>query len=77
MDNLKMGKIKAFVTFPSYEADDLVHMSYAIELPDFRSYEPDYTEANRKTIKTFYGQLADADCHVIFDFEMPKNLNNG
>jgi len=67
-----MEKIKAFVTFPHAEAAGLVHMSYVIELPDFRSYEPDYTEENRKALNKFYSQMADSACYVIFDFEMPK-----
>jgi hypothetical protein len=72
-----MNKIKAFVTFPNYESAGLVHMSYAVELPDFRAYQPDYTEENRKFIKKFYSEVADSDCYVIFDFEMPKNASNG
>jgi len=71
MDN-KMNKIKAFITFPNYEAAGLVHSSYIVEMPDFRAYTPDYTEENRKHLKKFYSELADSDCHVIFDFEMPK-----
>lgn len=66
-----MKHITAFITFQ--EDSDIVKKgdSCTIELPDFKGYEPDYTEPNREHIKTFYGQLADSECSVVFDFEMP------
>lgn len=44
--------------------------SCLIELPNFKGYEPDYTEPNREEIKKTWGQLADAECSVVFDFEV-------
>jgi len=71
-----MKKIKVFVVFQ--EDSDVVKKgdSYAIELPDFLSYTPNYSEENRKEIKKFYSQIADCDCTVIFDFEMPAIEKN-
>lgn len=67
-----MKKIKAFVVFQS--DSDVIKKgdSYTIELPDFLSYEPNYTEENRKELNRFYSQMADSDCTVIFDFEIPN-----
>lgn len=66
-----MKQIVVFITFQ--QDSDIVKKgdSYTMELPDFKGYEPDYTEPNREHIKTFYGQMADSECSVVFDFEMP------
>jgi hypothetical protein len=69
-----MNKIKAFITIKNDPSVGIMPEYYTMELPDFREYEPDYTEQNRKTIKTFYWQLADSDCHVVFDFEVPGSM---
>lgn len=66
-----MKQITAFIVFQ--EDPDVVKNgdSCTIELPDFKGYAPDYTEPNRESIKQLWSQLADAECSVIFDFEMP------
>jgi hypothetical protein len=67
-----MKYIKALVTYQQESLDIPNRPKYfCLELPDFRAYEPDYTEENRKTIKKFYSELADAPCSVVFDFEVP------
>lgn len=66
-----MRQITAYITFQ--EDSNIVKKgdSCTIELPDFKGYSPDYTEPNREHIKQFYGQLANAECSVVFDFEIP------
>lgn len=70
-----MKKITAFITFK--EDSDVVKKgnSLTIELPNFKGYLPDYTEPNRVEIAKIWGQLADAECSVVFDFELPNVLN--
>lgn len=64
-----MNKITAIITFRGDISVGLPGATYTMELPDFREITPDYTEANRKTIKQFYGELRDEGCHVVFSFE--------
>lgn len=69
-----MKKITAFITF---QADSNVVKkgdSCIIELPDFKEYEPDYTETIRKQIRTLWAQVANSNCSVVFDFEMPNMI---
>lgn len=71
-----MKKITAFITFQ--EDSEVVKRGdyFTIELPNFKGYAPDCTEPNREDIKSFWGQLADAQCSVVFDFEIPPTLSD-
>ena len=71
-----MKQVKAFITFQ--EDSDVVKKgdSCVIELPNFKGYEPDYTEPNREALRTFYSQMGDSYCSVVFDFEIPA-VNRG
>lgn len=71
-----MKKIRAYITYKEDANGKRACEPCTIELPDFREYAPDYTEENRRDLKKFYAQLADADCSLVFDFELPSPEKN-